>query len=101
MTIQCNNCTDGNVTLDRVRWYDPGRTRLVATNHNSYVSGTPYFTRVNNADNDIMLVIPTFNDAYDGMYTCGERVAEGQLPGPPNAVITLTIGGKLIIRVLT
>ena len=28
VTIQCNNCTDGNGTLDRVRWYDPDGIKL-------------------------------------------------------------------------
>ena len=95
--IRCNNCTDGNRTLDRVRWYDPDRTRLMYIspwNASYYVAGTPHFTRVNYADNDVILVIPTFNDSYDGTYICGERVDEGQLPGQPNAAVTLTIDGK-------
>ena len=95
--IQCNNCTDGDSTLNRVRWYDPDGTRLVWPNHPNYIPGTPHFTKVDDANNDIILVIPTFNDSYVGTYTCGDRVAEGRLPGPPNAVATLTIGGKLMI----
>ena len=94
VTIQCNNCTDGNGTLDRVRWYDPAGTKLFGQTNTNYVPGTPYFTRVDDAENDITLVIPTFNDSYDGIYTCGERVGEGELPGPPNAAVTLTTGGK-------
>ena len=97
--IRCNNCTDGDGTvLSRVRWYDPGGNKLLRPRNNYYVHGTPHFTKVNNTDNDIILVIPTFNDSYDGIYTCGERVTKG-LPGPPNAVVTLTIAGKLMIHV--
>ena len=102
VTIRCNNCTDRNVTLGRVRWYDPDRTRLVGRVNDDYVPGTPHFTKVNDGNNDIILVIPTFNDSYDGTYTCGERVGnKGDLPGPPNAVVILTISGKLMIHVLT
>ena len=93
--IQCNNCIDDDMMLDRVRWYDPDMTRLVRTGHNDYLPGTPYFRKVNGNDNDIILVIPTFSDSYHGMYTCGERVDnKGDLPGPPNATVILTIGGK-------
>ena len=97
VTIRCNNCIDDGDTLSRVRWYDPGRNRLPRPVNNAYVPGAPHYRRVNNANNDIILVIPTFNDSYDGMYTCGERVDDnkrGQLPGPPNAAVILTIGGK-------
>ena len=94
VTIRCNNCTDDGGTLSRVRWYDPDGNRLVRTAIKDYVPGTPHFSRVNYANNDIILVIPTFNDSYDGTYTCGERVDRGELPGPPNATVILTIGGK-------
>ena len=96
VTIRCNDCTDdGGYTLGRVKWYDPDRNRLVRTTNKDYVPGTPHFLRVNDNNNDIILVIPTFNDSYDGMYTCGERVVNKyQLPGPPNAVVILTVGGK-------
>ena len=93
--IQCNNCTnDDGGTLGRVRWYDPDGNRLLRPVNNAYVPGAPYYARVNYANNDIILVIPTFNDSYDGMYTCGERAEKGQLPGLPNAVVILTIDGK-------
>ena len=94
VTIRCNNCTDDDGTLNRVRWYDPDGNRLVRPGNKDYVPGTPHFTRVDNADSDITLVIPTFNDSYDGTYTCGERVNYGLLPGPPNAVVILTISGE-------
>ena len=97
VTIRCKNCTGGNITLNRVRWYDPDGTRIISTVHKDYVPGTPHFTTFNGAGNDIILVIPTFNDSYDGTYTCGRRVDSGP-PEPPNAVVTLTIG-KLMIHV--
>ena len=89
VTIMCNDC--GNVKL--VRWYDPDGTRLLLSTHNRYVAGTPYY-RKEPDDTNVVLVIPTFNDSYDGTYTCGERVGVNKLPGPPNAVVNLTISGK-------
>ena len=92
--IQCNNCiNDDDMVLGRVRWYDPNMTKLVRTANDDYVSGTPYYKRVDGNDNDIILVIPTFDDSYDGTYTCGGRFNRGP-PGPPNATVILTIGGK-------
>ena len=88
VTIRCNNCTDDDGTLDRVWWYDPDGKRLVdaTTNQYDYVPGTPHFIRVDDANNDVLLVIPTFNDPYDGTYTCGGKNS--------TATVVLTIGGK-------
>ena len=92
--ILCGNCTDdGGIVVNSVRWYEPNGTRLLSSTNNRYVAGTPYFRREPD-DTNIVLVIPTFNDSYDGTYTCGERVNRGP-PGPPNAVVVLTVGGKL------
>ena len=91
VTIRCNNCG----TLERVKWYDPDGNRLVdPVNSNGYIPGTPHFSRVNGTDNDIVLVIPTFNDSYDGIYTCGMKVRQYP-PGPPNAIVNLIINGEL------
>ena len=99
--IQCNNCTGDDGTLTNIRWYDPNEIRLVDPDRNhNYVTGTPHFLRVDGASDNIILVIPTFNDSYDGIYTCGGRF-RGGLPGPPNAAVVLTIVGKLMIHVLT
>ena len=93
VTIQCN-CTYYNGTvIDRVRWYDPDGTRLLVSNHNRYVAGTPYYIRVLN-ETIVALVIPTFNDFYDGIYTCGMRV-KFYPPGAPNSIINLIISGEL------
>ena len=98
--IQCN-CTDNGGTLTNIRWYDPNEIRLVDPDRNDdYVAGTPHFSRIDDDGDNIILVIPTFNDSYDGTYTCGGRVNRG-LPGPPNAAVILTIVGKLMIYILT
>ena len=94
VTMRCNNCTNDYGTLNRVRWYDPYGNRLPRPGNNHYVPGAPHFLKVAGDNDDIILVIPTFNDSYDGTYTCGERVNYGLLPGPPNAVVNLTIAGK-------
>ena len=97
MTIRCN-CTDNNGTVvNPVRWYDPNGTRLVTSGHNIYVPGTPYYRRAPNNAN-VALVIPAFNESYNGTYTCGGKVNRGP-PDPPSAAINLTIGGKLMIHV--
>ena len=97
--IRCN-CTYYNGTvIDRVSWYDPDGTRLLVSDNDNYVAGTPYYNREPN-DINIALVIPTFNDSYDGTYYCGRRFSRGP-PEPPNAVVNLTIDGKLLIHVLT
>ena len=95
--IQCNNCIDddGRV-LTNLRWYDPDGNkppRLVISN---YIPGAPHQIRVNGNRSNIILVIPTFNDSYDGNYTCGRNVF-GDLPGPPTATISLTIGSELFV----
>ena len=92
--IQCSNCTDDGGTLSEIRWYDPNEIRLVDPDRNDdYMAGTPYYSRVGGADDNIILVIPTFNDSYDGTYTCGPKARRGP-PGPPSSAVTLTIGGK-------
>ena len=93
VTIQCNNCTDDDGTIvDLVRWYDPDGTRLLSSASYRYVVGTPYYSREPD-DTNIALVIPIFNDSYDGTYTCGKKKSRGP-PNPPNAFVTLTISGK-------
>ena len=91
--IQCNCTNDDSTVINEVRWYYFNGTRLIANTHSRYVAGTPYFRREPD-DTNVVLVIPTFNDSYDGTYYCGEKVNRGP-PGPPNAVVILTVGGKL------
>ena len=90
--IRCNCADDDGMVVGRVRWYDPDGTRLLDSVNNDYVTGTPYFRRAPD-DTNILLVIPTFNDSYDGTYTCGGRVNRSP-PGPPNAAVILTINGE-------
>ena len=90
--IQCNCTNDDGTVVNPVRWYEPDGTRLTVNAHSKYVAGTPYYSR--EPDNTkITLVIPTFTDSNDGIYTCGGRINRGP-PGRPNALVNLTIGGK-------
>ena len=93
--IQCV-CT---VTNDdqRVRWYDINGNFLVQSTHpTEYVAGSPYFIPNNpNGNTDVTLVIPTFNDSYDGTYNCGIHVSDTEFTSPSTAV-TLTIGELMI-----
>ena len=99
--ILCN-CTENNgMAVDVVRWYDTAGTRLgSARSHsqfNPFNPNVPYFTRVGgdigeNIDNtNTILVIPTFNDSYDGTYTCGRNATDRSALTPPTANVTLTI----------
>ena len=95
--IQCNCTDDDGVVVDPVQWYDPDGTRLVNTQNSQYMVGTPYYMSVVESDeSNIVLVIPSFTDSYDGIYTCGRRVDSG-LPGSPTATVDLTIGGEFVL----
>ena len=39
---------------------------------------------------NVILVIPTFNDSYDGTYTCGRNAADRSALTPPTADVSLT-----------
>ena len=92
VAILCN-CTDDNGTvIDPVRWYDPDGTRLLVSTNSRYAAGDPYYRRVPD-DTNIILVIPTLDESYDGTYYCGEKANRGP-PDPPNAAVNLTIGGR-------
>ena len=90
--IQCNNCMNDDGTLNTVRWYDPGRNRVPSpANTREYVPDAPHFTRVDGAESDIILVIPTFSEHHVGNYTCGDK--DGRF-GSPTATVILTTGGR-------
>ena len=102
--IRCS-CTESDGTaVSIVRWYDPAGTRLVsAQNTAEFNPNVPHFTRVGgdqgNRDNtNVILVIPTFNDSYDGTYTCGRNAADRTALTPPTANVTLTIISELMIK---
>ena len=106
VTIRCS-CTESDGTaVQLVRWYNPTGTRLLSPRFTTkFNPNIPYFTRVNGdfgdpVDNtDIILVIPTFNDSYDGMYTCGREADNRAALTPPTADVTLTIDSELIINI--
>ena len=92
VTIRCNCTDDKGGVLDNIIWYNPDTTKLPS--YNRYVVDVPYYRR--ELDDNITLVIPTFNDSYGGTYTCGIKYYYYYyLPGPLNATINLTIGGEL------
>ena len=92
--IQCS-CAINND--DVVRWYDPDGNRLFNNASEHFIPGTPHYTRVESRiDNmNVILVIPTFNDTYDGTYYCGIQVDRTTYRAP-NASVVLAITGELI-----
>ena len=98
--IQCN-CTTNNDD-DIVRWYDPGGFQLYNTASELFIPGTPHYTRPGGpTDNmNVILVIPTFNNTYDGTYYCGIRVHRTVFRAP-NAFVVLTIYGELMIHTIS
>ena len=98
--IQCSCTVSGGTAVNTVRWYDPNGTRLVsARNTAKFNPDVPHFTRVNiHSDRDVILVIPTFNDSYDGRYTCGRDANDRSALTPPTADVTLTIISELMIN---
>jgi len=68
VTIECECVDYRGSRLRRVRWFFFGTT-LVARQTDP-PNGAPYYISANNGRLST-LVIPTFNDSYDGTYTCG------------------------------
>ena len=96
--IQCNCTTDDGTVVHHVRWYDPDGTRLVTPGHGRFDASAPHFTKVDDSDTHVILVIPTLTDSYNGTYTCGNRDSEKDgLPGSPNVDVTLNIKGEVMI----
>ena len=97
--IQCS-CTINND--DVVRWYNASGCKVFRNVSENFIPGTPHYTRVNGStgNRNITLVIPTFNDTYDGTYTCGRRVSNTEF-GAPNVSVVLTIAGELMIHILS
>ena len=98
VTIQCVCPVFGS---QRVRWYDINTNFVFRSVSPNYVDGSPYYIRnaVNGLDDNVTLVIPTFNDSYDGTYSCGIRVNNTSFTSP-NAAVTLTIG-ELMINIVS
>ena len=80
----------------RVRWYDINENFVNRDTHMDYVTGSPYYIPNSpNGATNVTLVIPTFNDLYDGTYNCGIRVSNTEFTSP-SAAVTLTIGELMI-----
>ena len=93
--IQCV-CTGTNDN-QLVRWYDINTNFLTRSVNPDYVDGSPYY--ILNSRTNVTLVIPTFNDSYDGTYNCGIRVSDTEFTSP-SAAVTLTIG-ELMINIVS
>ena len=93
--IQCD-CTVNNDSA-LIRWYNPDGSQVLYGGHNNYVSGTPYYTK-NRSNTSITLIIPTFNDSYDGTYNCGRKVNKSKFIAP-STVFVLYIAGELMINI--
>ena len=93
-------CVCSVTSSQHVRWYDIKRNFVRGLANRNYVTGSPYYIRNNpyGGDNDVTLVIPTFNDSYDGTYNCGIRVNNTEFTSP-SAAVTLTIGELMISTV--
>ena len=92
VAIQCTCTATGNL-----RWYDINTNFVSQTTHDDYVAGSPYFILGATVDNvhNVTLIIPTFNDSYDGTYNCGIFVNNNRFSSP-SAAVTLTIGELMI-----
>ena len=95
--IQCN-CT-ANSDSAKIRWRNPDGFRILFRKNDSYVNGTPYVTTNNKGNISVTLVIPTFNDSYDGTYNCGRRVNNSKFIARSAAV--LYIYGELMINIIS
>ena len=95
--IQCS-CTINNDSA-LIRWYNPDGSQILYRGHKKYVNGTPYYT-INKSNTSITLIIPTFNDSYDGTYNCGRKVNSTEFVAPSAAVV-LYIAGELMINVIS
>ena len=98
--IRCN-CSeaDGSV-ITNIRWHKPDGNLVPRIGGYSYTAGAPYHTRTGRHHNnrEVTLVIPTFNDSYDGNYICGRRNGSGFRS--PIVTFNLTIGGEYVIYII-
>ena len=86
--IQCNCYNVNDKALRFTRWFDSNGIRIQYKTHHTYVSGAIYLKRTTNYG--VVLVIPLFNNSYDGIYTCGN--GKNFPPKEPNIDISLTFG---------
>ena len=84
-----------------VRWYDINTEFITQSNHERYVAGFPHFIPNDpNGNTNVTLIIPTFNDSYDGRYHCGINLNRYSFTSP-SAAVTLTITGELMINTVS
>ena len=87
--IQCNCSNVNGTALYFIRWFDSEGISIHHQTDHKYVPGIPHFLKAHN-DKNVILVVPVFNDSYDGIYTCG---VEKSFPSKePNIDIDLTFG---------
>ena len=79
VTIQCS-CSSGNDS----KWFGPNGGIINETS----VANAPYFIK-NFDGKSVVLIIPTFNDSYDGNYSCG---FESNFPPKQPIDVYLTFG---------
>ena len=94
--IRCT-CTGTNDD-QHVRWYHINTIFLNRSASPAYVDGSPHY--ILNSRTDVTLVIPTFNDSYDGTYNCGIRVNDTSFTSP-SAAVNLTITSELMINTVS
>ena len=92
--IRCTCSEDDGGVITTVRWFGPDEIIVPRFETSGYIAGAPHHIRANggNDNRNVTLIIPTFNDSYDGNYTCG-RASSGNLE-PPMTAVSLTINGE-------
>ena len=92
--IRCTCSEDDGSVITTVQWFGPDGIIVPRFDTGDFIAGAPHHIRASgDTDNrNITLVIPTFNDSYDGNYICG-RASTGNLV-PPMTTVSLTISGE-------
>ena len=95
MRCTCNE--DDGTVITGIRWYDPDGKLVPRFGTYQFIVGAPHFIRPDGhfSNRNITLVIPTFTDSYDGIYTCGRRKFNHP-PLPPTANVNLNSVGELL-----
>ena len=96
--IRCN-CTINNDSAV-IRWYNPDGSQILFKGRNQSANSTPYFTKNNQSDTNITLVIPKFIESYNGTYNCGRKVNRMEFIAPSAAAV-LYIAGELMINIIS
>ena len=81
------HCNCSGMVLSPIRWFDPNG-RLIEQRNKTYFNAPNYFTE-NSDYRSVVLVILTFNNTYDGIYSCGFGK---KFPPKHSLNVDLTIG---------